>query len=125
MVGGAQQANGPKMDPLIQSTNCQKLVVDSCGTLILYQEKISSGTALPKRLTRLHTQPNLCIDLAPSLFKAEQYFKSLIVWITKHQIEALNIAGPRASTRPLIYSSAYSFLSEALSQRSHICRAMN
>jgi hypothetical protein len=98
----------------------EKNVLDSCGTLILYHKKISGGTALTKRLARLHTKPYLCIDLAPSLFNAEQLFMTLLNWVKKHQIEALNVAGPRASTQPGIYSLSYSFLSEALSQRSDI-----
>ena len=105
---GRLAEDGP-IDPIYQlyetssrnyAQRTEKNVLDSCGTLILYQEKISSGTALTKRFTRLHTQPNLCIDLAPSLFKAEQYFNTLIDWAMKHQIEALNVAGPRASTQP-------------------------
>jgi len=94
----------------------EKNVLDSCGTLILYRNCITGGTALTKRLTRAHAQPCLCIDLGPSLFDATPILAALIDWGTKHQVEILNVAGPRASTQPEIYSLAYSFLNIALTK---------
>ncbi len=89
-------------------------VLDSCGTLILYLKTISGGTALTQRLSRTHSQPCLCIDLSPSILDTAQLSASLTDWGTSNQIETLNVAGPRASTQPAIYSLAYAFLYEAL-----------
>ncbi|MCP4775707.1 MAG: hypothetical protein GY880_15855 [Planctomycetaceae bacterium] len=93
----------------------EKNVLDSCGTLILYQHQISGGTALTRRLSHTHTQPCLCLDLGPSIFDLAQLLQSLIDWGTNHQIDILNVAGPRASTQPEIYAMAYSFMKAALS----------
>ncbi len=92
----------------------EKNVLESCGTLILYLKTISGGTALTQRLSQAHTQPCLCIDLSPSILDSAQLSNILIDWGTNNQIETLNVAGPRASTQPTIYSLAYSFLYEAL-----------
>ena len=94
----------------------EKNVLDSCGTLILYLHQISGGTALTQRLSHTHNQPCLCLDLGATIFDSTQLLKSLIDWGTNHQIVILNVAGPRASTQPEIYSMAYSFLTAALSR---------
>lgn len=94
----------------------EKNVLDSCGTLILFRNIISGGTALTRRLSQSHNRPCLCLDLGPSIFDSSQRITSLLEWGVVHQIKILNIAGPRASTQPEIYSLANSFLTAALSR---------
>ena len=93
----------------------EKNVLDSCGTLILYRRAISGGTALTQRLAQLHSRHCLCVDLGPSLFDPGQLQTTFLNWGISHQIETLNVAGPRASTQPEIYQLAYSFLTVSLS----------
>jgi len=87
-------------------------VTDSDGTLILTFHRPQGGTALTIRVARQLHKPYLVIHL-------DQNPDTRLAWnwITLHHIQTLNVAGPRASTYPAIYQSAYAFL-QKLIQRS-------
>ena len=87
----------------------ERNVRDSDGTLILYREQLSGGTDLTRRLAEKHGKPHLPIDLAGRPDAA-----SVRRWIAEHQIDTLNVAGPRESSAPEIQWDAKCFLEEAL-----------
>ena len=74
---------------------------DSDGTLILTIGKPEGGTLLTMDFARKHKRPCLVVDLA--LPGGVQAVKD---WILGHNIQALNVAGPRASKQPDVYGRA-------------------
>jgi len=82
---------------------------DSDGTLTLTIGKPEGGTLLTIDFARKHKRPCLVVDLA--LPVDVQTVKD---WILGHQIENLNVAGPRASKQPDVYGRAVVFLRELL-----------
>jgi len=80
-------------------------VRDSDGTFVLTYDSPTGGTALTIRLAKHHHKPYLVLNL-------NQRSDATIVssWLNQHDIRTLNIAGPRESTSPGIYESAYAFL---------------
>jgi hypothetical protein len=84
-------------------------VIDSDGTLILYERELQGGTSLTLRFAKEHGKPCLTIDLADPNEPA-----TARDWIAEHTIEVLNIAGPRESSSPGIADAARSFLVRVL-----------
>lgn len=68
-------------------------VLDADGTLILFRGRLSGGTELTHRMAVQHGKPHLLVDL-------ERGDLAGIVrrWLVEHEIEILNVAGPREST---------------------------
>jgi len=80
-------------------------VRDSDGTFILTFDTPTGGTALTIRLAKHHHKPYLILNV-------DQRSEATVLssWLIQHKIRTLNIAGPRESTSPGIYESAYAFL---------------
>jgi hypothetical protein len=74
---------------------------DSDGTLILTCGRPRGGTALTLRLARKLAKPFLVLDLDGDPGPVE-----LREWVESHHIRVLNVAGPRESGLPGIYSQA-------------------
>ena len=83
---------------------------DSDGTLILTIGKPEGGTLLTIDFARKHKRPCLVVDLV--LPVDAQAVKD---WILSHQIESLNVAGPRASKQPDAYGRAVVMLKSIFS----------
>ena len=87
-------------------------VMDSDGTLLFSQGKLTGGSALTKRLARKHLKPCLHIDTnETSEYKAVDIIKS---WLDVRKIETLNVAGPRASENPDIYDTVLDIMKSVL-----------
>jgi len=87
-------------------------ILDSDGTLIISHGKLTGGSALTKRLAKKHDRPFLHIDLdATNPFAA---VKAISYWLSKHNIEILNVAGPRLSKEPRIYDEVKKILSSVI-----------
>jgi hypothetical protein len=87
-------------------------VRDSDGTLVLTYDIPTGGTALTIRLAQRRHKPYLVLKLEQNAHPT-----TLPSWLEQHHIQRLNIAGPRESTYPGIYTSAYSFLDTVLLAR--------
>lgn len=93
-------------------------VRDSDGTLILVLDRISSGTRLTADSARAQERPlrieYLCPDSTPGLLTTEQPLQQIICdvaeWICREQIQTLNVAGPRGSSRNDVYQRSLQFL---------------
>lgn len=85
-------------------------VRDSDGTLILTQGILTSGTALTEKLAQHHRKPVLVVNLATPT----EDLQRVNDWLQLHQIEVLNVAGPRESNYPGIYRQAADFLQKLL-----------
>ncbi len=80
-------------------------VLDSDGTLILYCNAMSGGTALTRKYAIEAGKPHLSVRLDSPID-----FSDVVSWLKNESIQVLNVAGPRASTTPRIYTKAKRFL---------------
>ena len=87
-------------------------VVDSDGTLILYDGRMFGGTLLTATLAERHGKPCLPINLASPLEPSE-----IAHWLQQHKIEVLNVAGPRESSSPGIGLRVAKYLAAVLAFR--------
>jgi len=85
-------------------------VRDSDATLVLTRGEPTEGTAFTIELARRLRKPSVVIDLAQ-----QTNISPLLDWISAHNIQTLNIAGPRESKCPGIYAEASKFLRHVLS----------
>lgn len=89
------------------SVRTEKNVIDSDGTLILYRDQLSGGTALTQRMARKHQRPLEIINLSTQLD-----FSPVRRWLLKNKIRCLNVAGPRESTAMGIGRQSQQFLQQ-------------
>jgi hypothetical protein len=84
-------------------------VRDSDGTLILATGKLTGGTRLTKHFAEQFGKPCYRVDFAdpPSVDWLWEQLQS-------HQIQVLNIAGPRESTEPGVYAKTVDYLHRLL-----------
>jgi len=87
-------------------------VIDSDGTLIISHGKLTGGSEYTRDMALSHERPCLHIDL--NRIKSLQAAKQIKYWLAEHDIEVLNVAGPRASKDPSIYRSTADVLEKAL-----------
>ena len=80
-------------------------VKDSDGTLIICKSAPSGGTALTIKKAREHGKALLVIDL-----QKQPASEQVCQWILDNDINTLNIAGPRESQSPGIYSETILFI---------------
>ena len=78
-------------------------VIDSDGTVIISNGKLTGGSAFTRSMARNHDKPFLYVDL----LKTPKHSASseIIDWMIEYDIEILNVAGPRASKDPAIYDN--------------------
>lgn len=84
-------------------------VRDSDGTLILNQGPLEGGTALTEEIARRLGKPCLIVDLEYGVGPA-----AARQWVEAHQLDVVNLAGPRESKRPGIYQTAVAWLTQWL-----------
>ncbi len=80
-------------------------VVDSDGTLILYRQRMTGGTALTNRIAR-----DLGCPLLRMRLDTRPNYDRIANWIAEHSISVLNVAGPRGSSDPDLYGDALELL---------------
>ena len=81
----------------------KKNVEDSDGTLIVYYDYATGGTALTIKYAIVARRPFLLIDAAE--MPVERAAERLARFIGDYDIEVLNVAGPRASGEPRAYAT--------------------
>ena len=76
-------------------------VIDTDGTLIVSHGKLTGGSAYTRKMAMKHGKPWYHADLN----KLPTFQAAMVIdeWISQNKIEALNVAGPRASEDPTIY----------------------
>lgn len=82
-------------------------VETSDGTLVLCAGKLTGGTSLTINFAKSLHKPFLIVDLSKTA-----NVQTPLQWIKDNNIQALNIAGPRESTRPGIYAMASVYLEQ-------------
>ena len=88
----------------------ERNVLDADATLVLCRGEPRGGTLLTIRLAQRHRRPHLVADLdrPPELGEVSD-------WLKSHEVEILNVAGPRESQSPGIAASAEGFLRQLFS----------
>lgn len=79
-------------------------VRDSDATLIIAGDVVQGGTQLTRDVALEIGRPVLLV--APDDGNRE----AVLAWLSEHRVEVLNVAGPRESEAPGIYSAARRFL---------------
>jgi hypothetical protein len=79
-------------------------VRDSDGTVILVRDEARGGTALTAKEATRRNKPLLQVKIndAGAL--------DILTWADRHNVQVLNVAGPRASEAPGIYAAARALL---------------
>jgi hypothetical protein len=92
----------------VYAERTEKNVLDADGTLIIARGKLRGGTAYTREMAVKHGRPWLHVDLRQTpAFRAALVIRQ---WIATHRIMVLNVAGPRASKDPRIYSDTLAML---------------
>lgn len=105
--------------PLPDGGNRQRTrlnVVDSDGTAILYYESLKGGARLTRNLCALLKRPYILINArkTPDPIAAAE---AVATFVEGHGIQALNVAGPRASGWEAGYSFALDVVSGVIKNR--------
>ena len=82
-----------------------KNIEESNGTLIIYYHELNGGTALTCKLSEDCLKPYCLIDSRS--VSIDLAVMECLEFIHRFNIKTLNVAGPRASTSPQIYSYAF------------------
>lgn len=88
-------------------------VLDSDGTLILNLGELQGGTLQTVHFADRHNKPYWLVQLEKTFDDHE--FAEIANWLLSNEIKTLNIAGPRETKRPNIYSASYKFLTALFS----------
>ena len=83
-------------------------VRDSDGTLVITCGEPTGGTAYTIAQALFWKKPYLRYDICAE--HPEMGIKRIRDWLSSHQIQVLNVAGPRERTIPGIYQQAYALL---------------
>jgi hypothetical protein len=93
-------------------------VIDSDGTVILAFGKLTGGSRATAGYARQFHKPLLVIDA--DMTKPRDAAILIAVFLLRHRIHVLNIAGPRASGQPAIYGYVCEVLTPLLSKPKRI-----
>lgn len=88
-------------------------LLESDGTLILYRAELDGGTALTRDECRRRGRPYLAIDAAGHA--ADEAATMAAGFIDAHDIQTLNVAGPRAGKWPGAADWAHTVIAGVLS----------
>ena len=87
-------------------------VVESDGTAIIHAGKLEGGTLHTLEFCVEKAKPHLLVDSnAVTVIEAA---RSLALFVRRHRIVTLNVAGPRASKQPQIYPYAHAVIARLL-----------
>ena len=91
--------------------------MDSDGTLIVSQGRLTGGSALTEFLADRHHKPYIHVDMDRiNLTEAAEKIRR---WIEDNGIQILNVAGPRASKDSAIYRVTMDLLEATLGKPIH------
>jgi putative molybdenum carrier protein len=96
-------------------------VRDSDGTIIIYNEQIGGGTGYTLACCKHLQRPHQLIDACK--FSADQAAKLIAEFVHKHEINVLNVAGPRQTEWAEGYDYAFRALDEFLRRSTQVDRS--
>ncbi len=90
-----------------------KNVCDADGTLIVSNGPLTGGSLLTGRIAR--DREKFCLHIDFEKDDLSSAVKETSAWVAENHIEILNVAGPRASSDPLIYGLTRRLIVDLLS----------
>lgn len=90
----------------------EKNVEDSDGTLIISHGRLDGGSEYTKDMAIKHHRPWVHIDLNHTCMP--DAVQDICLWLKKHNIRTLNVAGPRLSKDALIYDGVFRLMEAVL-----------
>ena len=78
-------------------------VIDSDGTMIVCHGPLTGGSEYTRRMADKHDKPWIHVDT--SRISVEAAVEFVRAWINGSGVKVLNVAGPRASKDPKIYTT--------------------
>lgn len=90
-------------------------VRDSDGTLILHRRPLAGGTARTQQEALQQGRPCRLVCTGASGTRPRMVHATL-QWMATHAVQVLNVAGPRASEEPGIYTAAFAFVKSLCQQ---------
>ncbi|WP_136795660.1 putative molybdenum carrier protein [Desulfosediminicola ganghwensis] len=87
-------------------------VIDSDGTLIVSHGGLTGGSLLT--LVEAKKMGSPCLHLDLEQVNGSEALLLLVAWLIENSIKTLNVAGPRASSDPVIYQQVYLLVSGLL-----------
>lgn len=107
--GLEENEKGPGVSYKAYKHRTKRNVVETDGTLVLYNTALFGGSLLTQGLCRLAEKPILVLDLKrPGTWDGGVQF--VLDFIEKEEIKELNVAGPRQSKQPGIQVITKEFL---------------
>jgi putative molybdenum carrier protein len=92
-------------------------VIDSDGTLVVNVGTLGGGTLTTVQLAKEFGKPHLVLQLDSGV--GDKEVRQFLDWLRRESIANLNVAGPRESKRPGIYSLVIEFLERAAKATYH------
>jgi len=89
-------------------------VLDSSATLIITRKEMGKGTLLTKNIAEKNKKSLLIIQI--NVRVSQKKVDEITQWLKKTNPQILNIAGPRESTNPGIYTVAFRLLKRVFEQ---------
>jgi hypothetical protein len=87
-------------------------VKESDGTLIISHGELTGGSDFTREMAEKHNKPWMHVDA--NQLSIEATVQVVQAWIRGNEIRVLNVAGPRASKDPRIYTTTQQILKSAL-----------
>ena len=87
-------------------------VIDSDGTLIICHGALTGGSEYTRKMADKHDKPWIHVDT--SRISVEAAVEFVRAWINGSDAKVLNVAGPRASKDPKIYTTVRKILTAVL-----------
>jgi len=85
------------------SKRTEKNILAADGTLIVSHGRLTGGSALTEFLSEKKNKQFIHVDF--NRMSIDEASEAVQIWMSKNQIETLNVAGPRASKDPAIYKA--------------------
>ena len=87
-------------------------VKDSDGTLIISHGELTGGSDFTRQMAEKHNKPWMHVDA--NQLSVEAAVQIVSAWVSGNEIKVLNVAGPRASKDPRIYTTTRQILKAIL-----------
>lgn len=89
-------------------------VIDSDGTAIFSHGRLSGGSLRTFKYAKKHNKPSIHLDM--TRLPVDEAVREMLQWIKENKIQILNVAGPRGSKDPEIYTVVKEVLAKALTK---------
>ncbi len=90
----------------------ERNIQEADGTLILFRNQLTGGTALTRTFAERQRKPHLCVELMTGTIASQ--VRAIRDWLLAQKIQVLNVAGPRESSVPGISLVTQGLLKEVL-----------